>query len=159
MIPTAESLVLSLHGQLLRMIAARTGLHFQGLSQASRRLRSIGWISLPVAKKLVMIDHSFNLIRHITCASTMEFTEHVDQVLSNSPNFARQSGHGVIAAPKVDQNHMGLSAFELPRVLDAEPECIFLGISSFKPVTLGKVRGSKVKNQTLKVAYPEKKKK
>ena len=38
-----------------------------------------------------MIDHAFNLTRHITSASVREFTEHVDQVLTASPNQAPHS--------------------------------------------------------------------
>ena len=97
MVPPAESLIFDLHGQLLRLLAERTGLHFQGLSQVSRRLRATGWITLPVARKLVMIDHAFNLIRHITGASLLDFTEHVDQVLINSGRSAQRSGQGVSA--------------------------------------------------------------
>ena len=126
MVPSAESLVLCLHGQLLRTISEHTGKHFQGLSQASRRLRSIGWISLAVSKKLDMLDHSFNLIRHITGSSSMKFAEQVEQDLINSPNYAKQSDYGVIVAPKSVENHTGLSVFDLPRVLDVE--CFFLGL-------------------------------
>ena len=80
---------------------------------------------MAVAKKLTMIDQSFNLIRHITGSSSLKFAEHVEHDLINSPNFAKQSDHGVIAAPKSAENHMGLSVFDLPRVLEVEPESIF----------------------------------
>ena len=95
MVPTGELLVLQLHGHLLRLIASRSGSHFQGLSQAARCLRQSGQISPNLGKKLQQVDAAYNLIRHITSISVQAFSENIERELSRHvPRAHSMNTHG-----------------------------------------------------------------
>ena len=64
----AEHLVLLLHGAALRELSMDQ--HFQGVGQAARLLRKQGKISNRLSKKLLLLDSSAALVRHITTASS-----------------------------------------------------------------------------------------
>ena len=83
----AESLVLELHGALLRLVSQRTGCHFQGLSAASRHLKSLGRIDNRISKKLIRIDDAFNVVRHITSVSVVSFTEELTKMMDSRAAF------------------------------------------------------------------------
>ena len=63
------------------MLSERSGMHFQGLQQASRVLRKSSRLPDRLAKKLNNIDVAFNLIRHITSASVGSFVKELDDAL------------------------------------------------------------------------------
>ena len=95
MVPTGELLVLQLHGHLLRLIASRSGSHFQGLSQAARCLRQSGQISPNLGKKLQQVDAAYNLIRHITSISVQAFSENIERELGRHvPRVHSMNTHG-----------------------------------------------------------------
>ena len=66
-------LVFTLHGMLLRTIAAATGTHFVGLGAAARQLRREKRIFPNTAKKLVTLEAALGLLRHITSVSAEAF--------------------------------------------------------------------------------------
>ena len=78
---TAESLVLELHGMLLRLVSRRSGHHFQGLSQAARHLRKLGLLDNKTVQKLIRIDNAFNIVRHITSVSVDSYVLSVSRLL------------------------------------------------------------------------------
>ena len=55
-----------LHGECLRLLSSLTQVHFAGLEQAARVCRARGIISGPLAKQLMRVDVSFNVLRHLT---------------------------------------------------------------------------------------------
>ena len=65
----AASLVIILHGELLRTFSSVVQEHFQRLAEAGRYLRSARLISPKDARKLRMIDDCCALVRHITTVS------------------------------------------------------------------------------------------
>jgi len=65
---SSSALVSELHGCLLRLIAARTASHHQGLASAARSLK--GKIPDSMVKKLIRVDTAFQINRHITNPSS-----------------------------------------------------------------------------------------
>ena len=69
---------MAVHGRALRLTAAHCGIHFQGLSHASRCLKEL---STPSRRRLIHIDIAFNLIRHITSPSCDKFITGLEKEL------------------------------------------------------------------------------
>lgn len=63
--------MLSLHGRLLRTMSAAAGVHFQGLSSASRKFKHI--LSTRQQRKLRELDACLGILRHITTVSSDAF--------------------------------------------------------------------------------------
>ena len=74
---SAEGLVVSLHGLLLRSVAQRTGVHFEGLDQAGGFLRQHGLALSKTARRLAHVSHAFNIARHTHCVSVERFADRV----------------------------------------------------------------------------------
>ena len=86
-----ELLVADLHGMLLRLISERAGCHFQGLSSASRFLKSTGRINNATAKKLARIDNAYNVVRHITACSVENFVAELTKGFDSSQDLPETS--------------------------------------------------------------------
>ena len=71
---------MAVHGRALRLTAAHSGIHFQGLSQASRYMKGLSTSS---RRRLMHIDIAFNLIRHITSPSCDKFIEGLKEELND----------------------------------------------------------------------------
>jgi len=94
-----HQLIQELHGLLLRTLAVKLGKHLQGLGHAGRFMRNQGMISANSAKKLVMLDHSYNLVRHITKVSANQFFDGILEELSDTGHLPGSGNKGV---PVVD---------------------------------------------------------
>ena len=94
MASSAAVLVFELHGAMLRSASQHVGRHFQGLGQAGRSLRSSGHISSSMMKKLIRIDDTFNVMRHITSASVSNHLETFQKELADSLAALDDSGGG-----------------------------------------------------------------
>lgn len=81
MFRSAESLIVEHHGVLLRLSSQMSGRHFSGLGEASRFLKARGLLSHSAAKKFIVIDNAFNVVRHITPVSIDSFTSSVFESL------------------------------------------------------------------------------
>ena len=73
----AHLVLADMHARLLRGIAAGVGLHFSGLAQAARHLRTAGIIDTALATKLRNVDFAHNLVRHLTQPGADDFIQHV----------------------------------------------------------------------------------
>ena len=60
----ASALVFAVHGALLRHLAAASGVHYQGLQQAARHLRTA--VPPQLVRRLMHLDAAYNVVRHIT---------------------------------------------------------------------------------------------
>mmetsp|Transcript_79417 Transcript_79417/g.257216 ORF Transcript_79417/g.257216 Transcript_79417/m.257216 type:complete len:295 (-) Transcript_79417:34-918(-) len=80
-----HQLVGDLHGELVRELSGELGLHLQGLGHASRLLRTRGLAANSTCKKLLVLDHTFNTMRHITCISAESFRESVLEEVRRRP--------------------------------------------------------------------------
>ena len=101
MFRSAESLIVEHHGVLLRLSAQLSGRHFSGLGEASRYMKAHGFLSPSMAKKFVVIDNAFNVMRHITPVSVELFTKSVCDSISTQQKRkaqAESSDPGVGAA-------------------------------------------------------------
>ena len=65
----ASLLLLEIHGRLLRDLASSTGIHFQGIQQAGRRLQKNGKSTTTISRRLRNIDIAANIVRHVTQVS------------------------------------------------------------------------------------------
>ena len=79
---SAQAILEAIHGTLLCGLARRIGLHFQGLRQAGRVLRSRGLVLSKTSRKLKDLDTAYTIARHITAARAGEF---VDSVFAEVP--------------------------------------------------------------------------
>jgi len=86
-----SSIVLDLHGRLLRDLADELGVHFQGLHQAARRARGCGRISNQLAKKLGLLGKAFNVLRHTTAPLATELCEELQRQLASSSTAGSMS--------------------------------------------------------------------
>ena len=75
----AQGIIMALHGRALRLTAAHSGVHVQGLSHASRFLKGLSTTS---RRRLIHIDIAYNLIRHITSPYANDFVQNLEQELS-----------------------------------------------------------------------------
>ena len=105
---TAESLVLELHGMLLRLVSRRSGHHFQGLSQAARHLRKSGLLDNKTVQKFIRIDNAFNIVRHITSVSVDSYVSSVSRLL-DAQEISHQaaktdSGVGVYKKERIEMD-------------------------------------------------------
>ena len=75
----SQALIMELHGRALRLTAAHSGVHVQGLSHASRFLKGLSTTS---RRRLIHIDIAYNLIRHITSPYANDFIQNLEQELS-----------------------------------------------------------------------------
>ena len=75
---SAADLVQRVHGTTLWLLSAHYGSPFQGLQQAARKGRSNG-LPLSLMKKLVHLDHAFNVVRHITIVSVDRLVKEVEE--------------------------------------------------------------------------------
>uniref|UniRef100_A0A7S2LNF6 Uncharacterized protein n=1 Tax=Zooxanthella nutricula TaxID=1333877 RepID=A0A7S2LNF6_9DINO len=71
--PSAAALVAELHGQVLRLLSDRLGIHCQGLAQAARRARACGMLSNQAAQRVTRLDVAHNVVRHVTGPRTKTF--------------------------------------------------------------------------------------
>ena len=104
-------LVFMLHGMLLRLLSKASGMHYAGLAQGARDLRRKGRISNNVAKKLVILDQTLALLRHLTSIYCQTFFEQVaaelaggakaesvvEELVENQPDAASQDDEGATA--------------------------------------------------------------
>ena len=114
----AESLVFELHGALLRLVSNRAGCHYQGLSAASRHLKSLGRIDNRTSKKLIRIDDAFNVVRHITSVSvdmfTADLTKMLDMSIGNCVQEEAGDGYQQCSATDAGKtSHEGCSQSEM----------------------------------------------
>ena len=65
----ASHLVYECHGQSLRILSGALDMHLDGLSVFARVARKKGIVSNKMCRKLVRVDESFSILRHITRAS------------------------------------------------------------------------------------------
>ena len=72
---SAQAILEAIHGTLLCGLARRIGLHFQGLRQAGRVLRSRGLVLSKTSRKLKDLDTAYNIARHITAVRAGEFVD------------------------------------------------------------------------------------
>ena len=82
---SAAALVFQIHGSMLRSACHRAGRHFEGLAQAARFLRQRGYISTPMLKKLIRIDDTFNVLRHITKESVNNYLNAFQKEIDSEP--------------------------------------------------------------------------
>ena len=82
---SAAALVFQIHGSMLRSACHRAGRHFEGLAQAARFLRQRGYISTPMLKKLIRIDDTFNVLRHITKESGNNYLSAFQKEIDSEP--------------------------------------------------------------------------
>ena len=78
-LPTAPAILFDLHGELLRLLACRSGRHFQGLAQAGRSLR----LASKTRKRLERLDGTVAFLRHITSPRAQEFVLEVEMALAS----------------------------------------------------------------------------
>ena len=62
----AYGLVVHLHNAMLRRLSCHALVHFNGLQQAARCCRRLGYIDNGTCQKLCNLDITFNLMRHVT---------------------------------------------------------------------------------------------
>ena len=80
----AAALVADLHGQLLRELAAGSGIHFVGLRAAAAHYRRARLIDNRLSKQLTRLDDTFAVIRHITDVSAKKLVQDVVLCLNQS---------------------------------------------------------------------------
>jgi len=80
--PGAAEMIYQLHGLLLRRIAFKTGVHFEGLRSAGCYLRRKYGLDNKTFKKLKGIDDANSVCRHIDSVKAKELLTSVDVVLS-----------------------------------------------------------------------------
>ena len=93
----ASEILLALHGSLLRLVCARTRVHFQGLAAAARWLRREGLISNNQHKKLAQLDVVAAFIRHATIPLAAQLEWELTGCLSRLTD-GRQHGQGATAS-------------------------------------------------------------
>ena len=87
----AESLLLLLHGDLLRDLSTELGVHLTGLQQGARLARRRDLIDNKMAKKLTLIGHAFNVVRHLTAPGCQQFLGELHTALSQVPSSLEQA--------------------------------------------------------------------
>ena len=93
----AAALVSQVHGDVLRLVALRTGRHFTGLTEAATFLR-VHWNSpSALSRKLRNIDAAFAVVRHITQPSCCQLLEELCSLLPLPPSGPGGASEG--AAP------------------------------------------------------------
>ena len=80
----ADLLLFRLHGMALRELSDHFQRHFQGLSAAARFARSRRVITDCVCKRLVRVDESVQLLRHVTQASVNSYMDELVNMLSSA---------------------------------------------------------------------------
>ena len=98
-------LIHSMHGQLLRLVAQRTGYHHQGIQQAGRYLRQRSLITAPMAKKLANIDVAYNIARHITVVSSRNTYQEFQSALFAAEAPPDEEAAPMEAAPSYTGGH------------------------------------------------------
>eukprot|EP00929_Paragymnodinium_shiwhaense_P086603 TRINITY_DN47100_c0_g1_i4.p1 TRINITY_DN47100_c0_g1~~TRINITY_DN47100_c0_g1_i4.p1 ORF type:complete len:288 (-),score=35.13 TRINITY_DN47100_c0_g1_i4:1729-2541(-) len=79
----AAAIITELHGSILRRLADDQGCHFEGLQQAARCARARKRIPNSLAKKLVMLDTAYNIVRHITVPYAAKLRHELDLQLAS----------------------------------------------------------------------------
>ena len=97
--PDANALVSSLHGMLLRASCRHLGQHQQGLSAAARALFKVGAVDARLKTKLINIDITFQLVRHITEESVRDCVDAFCSHVGSSPlrRAWHKSSNGVLS--------------------------------------------------------------
>ena len=110
---SVEGLLAELHGALLRKCSNRLGVHCQGLAQASRRLKQMGLIEPRMANKLIQIDFSFNLIRHITQASVDGYIGALASKLQDDARVPERAAGQAADVVEIAENAKMISTFSM----------------------------------------------
>jgi hypothetical protein len=97
----AVAIVAQLHGQLLRALSAHAGRHYEGLAQAARACREL---PAPLKKRLLHIDSTFQVVRHITTPSAMATLAAVAACLEASPSPPRCDDRGAWSGCELQQS-------------------------------------------------------
>ena len=89
-------LLLELHGELLRLLSDRAGMHFAGLQVASRHFRRAGSMESKTAKKLAQLDVVSAWLRHVTVPLARDLAVEVaGQVQEKSGDTSRACSNDV----------------------------------------------------------------
>ena len=83
----AESLLLHLHGDLLRALSTGIGAHITGLQQGARLAGRSGLIDKRTVKKLTLVDHAFTIVRHLTEPGCQQFLGELRTALATVPTL------------------------------------------------------------------------
>ena len=83
----AESLLLHLHGDLLRALSTGIGAHITGLQQGARLAGRSGLIDKRMVKKLTLVDHAFTIVRHLTEPGCQQFLGELRTALATVPTL------------------------------------------------------------------------
>lgn len=81
----AINLVAIAHGRALRQLSDFYGLHFQGLEAAIRFAKRHGRIHSMLARKLLNVETTFNILKHRTTASSDAMLAKLETALSFVP--------------------------------------------------------------------------
>ena len=99
-----QSLLYDLRDQLTFLLSDHLGVHRKGLSQLAREAKTRGAIDKVLANKIVKIDFSYNLVRHLDPPSLQKFITDFKQQLSlNSHAKSRCEEAGVHIKSEVTQ--------------------------------------------------------
>ena len=79
------------HAEILRLLAANTGIHFQGLAQAARS-KHLG-LSTKTRRHLTTLDAAHNLVRHITSVSAARLVQEISPATSDSEPPSKPPGY------------------------------------------------------------------
>ena len=87
------SLVLKLHGEMLRATSHALGVHCEGLQQAARHARRRDIITNKFARNMINLDIAFNIVRHLTDPRAQELKQELDRQLRAADLPAPTTAH------------------------------------------------------------------
>eukprot|EP00930_Biecheleria_cincta_P024544 TRINITY_DN17557_c0_g1_i1.p1 TRINITY_DN17557_c0_g1~~TRINITY_DN17557_c0_g1_i1.p1 ORF type:complete len:219 (-),score=40.39 TRINITY_DN17557_c0_g1_i1:80-682(-) len=86
--------VFTLHGMVLRMLCDQLGCHFDGVSSAARAAFRAGMLSGARRRKIIELDVTYHMVRHITAASSRNFVANLSADLQSMvPHAVEKQSH------------------------------------------------------------------
>ena len=104
---SAEDLINKCRAKILRVIAAGTATHFEGLSEAAKFAVRHGYIDAPLGRKLAKLDNAFNIVKHIDAPLVHSLIEKVRTTIDQASPSLEPTGPQVFSMASDDENIFG----------------------------------------------------
>ena len=81
MVLDASSLVFDIHGRMLRTLCEVSDKHYQGLAAAANDGYREGLITRRMQRRMISVDHAFQVIRHISTVTVRTDSDELDAII------------------------------------------------------------------------------
>mmetsp|Transcript_50647 Transcript_50647/g.156781 ORF Transcript_50647/g.156781 Transcript_50647/m.156781 type:complete len:239 (+) Transcript_50647:94-810(+) len=119
-----DVLVLALHSDLFRVVSSYSGVHYQGLGVAARRLYREKTIDLPTKRKHLALAAAYNVSRHITAVSWRDLLDKFKASLAMHAVDSDREHHCHQHAPQPDLQPEPVAAGPVPPCAGTEPPSV-----------------------------------